>query len=95
MSKVALKLLGCYDQVKSLLERISMLSFSFTPLITIHTLVIGSYPPFALGLKMLMNKTLGLVCVLSWGGRDHFMTKDEFDTLFDFNNEGLESSNTL
>ena len=29
------------------------------------------------------------------GGRDNFLTKEEFNNLFDFKHEGLESSNTF
>ena len=95
MSKVGLESLGCFEIVQTLLTHMDMFYFAFTPLITIPKLVVEFLSSFFLRTTNVNDENPYFSMRFKLGGRSCFLTKEEFDTLFQFKSDGIEGPNTL
>ena len=95
MLKVGLDSLGCFDIVQSLLTQMGMFNFAFTPFITIPQLVIEFLSSFCLRTTNINDDNPYYSMRFKLGGKSCFLTKEEFDTLFQFKSSGIEGPNNL
>ena len=95
MSKVGLDSLSFFDIVKTLLTQIGMFHFAFTPFITIPHLVIEFLSSFCLRTSNFNDDNPYYSMRFKLGGKSYFLTKEEFDTLFQFKSSGIEGPNNL
>ena len=72
-----------------------MFHFSFTPFITIPQLVIEFLSSFCLRTSNFNDDNPYYSMRFKQGGKSYFLTKEEFDTLFQFKSSGIEGSNNL
>ena len=95
MSKVGLNSLGCFDLVQTFLTQMGMFQFAFTPFITIPQLVIEFLSSFFLRTTNFNDNNPYYSMRFKLGGKSYFLTKEEFDTLFQFKSSGVEGPNNL
>ena len=95
MSKVGLDSLGCFEIIQTLLTHMGMFYFAFTPLITIPKLVIEFLSSYCLRTTNVNDENPYFSMRFKLGGKSCFMTKEEFDTLFQFKSDGIEGPNTI
>ena len=81
--------------MRTLLEQVGMLTFIFNPFITIPHLVIEFLSSFCLRTTNFNDQNPYYSMRFKLGGRDRFLTKEEFDNIFGFKSEGEISSNIL
>ena len=95
MSKVGLDSLGYFEIVQTLLTQMGMFNFAFTPFITIPQLVIEFLSSFCLRTSNINDDNPYYSMRFKLGGKSCFLTKEEFDTLFQFKSSGIEGPNNL
>ena len=88
MHESTLKSLSCFNEVKELLLRGGMFDFSFNALPSYPTLIIEFLSSFSLLLINYDNENPYFLMRFKLGGKDRFMTHQEFDSLFSFGQEG-------
>ena len=84
MYESTLKSLSCFNEVKELLLRGGMFDFSFNALPSYPTFIIGFFFSFTLRSIHYDDENPYFSMRLKLGGKDHFMTHQEFDFLFYF-----------
>ena len=95
MSKVGLDSLGCFEIVQTLLTQMGLFNFAFTPFITIPQLVIEFLSSFCLRMSNFNVDNPYYSMRLKLGGKSYFLTKEEFDSLFQFKSSGIEGPNNI
>ena len=88
MHEATLQLLGCYDEIKDLLLGSGLFQFAFNALPSYPSLIIEFLSSFTLRSINYDNDNPYFSMRFKLGGRDRFMTYQEFDTLFGFGQEG-------
>ena len=88
MHEDTLKVIGCFDEVKNLLLVSGIFQFTFNALPFFPSLIIEFLSSFTLRSINYDNDNPYFSMRFKLGGRDRFMTYQEFDTLFGFGQEG-------
>ena len=88
MHEDTLKAIGCFDEVKNLLLVSGLFQFTFNALPSYPTLIVEFLSSFTLRSINYDNENPYFSMRFQLGGRDRFMTYQEFDTLFGFGQEG-------
>ena len=88
MHEATLQTLGCFDEVKDLLLRSGLFQFSFNALSSYPSLIVEFLSSFTLRSINYDNENSYFSMRFKLGGRDRFMTHQEFDTPFGFGQEG-------
>ena len=88
MDEATLQLLGYYDEIKDLLLGSGLFQFAFNALPSYPSLIIEFLSSFTLRSINYDNENPYFSMRFKLGGRDRFMTHQEFDTLFGFGQEG-------
>ena len=88
MHESTLKSIGCYDEIKELLLRGEMFNFTFNALPSYPTLIIEFFSSFTLRSIHYDNENPYFSMRFNLGGKDRFITHQEFDSLFGFRQEG-------
>ena len=88
MHESTLQNLSCYDEIKELLLRGGMFQFAFNALSSYPSLIIEFISSFTLRSINYDNENPYFSMRFKLGGKDHFMTHQEFDTLFGSRQEG-------
>ena len=84
MHKDTLKVIGCFDEVQNLLLVSGLFQFSFQALPSYPSLIIEFLYSFTLWSINYDNENPYFSMRFKLGGKDRFMTYQEFDTLFGF-----------
>ena len=88
MDESTLTKLGCLDEVKELLSNVCLLTFPFTSLPSYQSLIIEFLSSYTLRSTHFDQENPSFSMRFKLGGRDRFITSQEFDYLFGFNQEG-------
>ena len=88
MHESTLTNLGCLDEVNNLLSNVCLLSYPFTPLPSYQSLIVEFLSSYTLRSANFDQANPSFSMRFKLGGRDRFMTCQEFDCLFGFNQEG-------
>ena len=88
MHEATFKAIGCYDEIKDLLLSSGLFLFAFNALPSYPSLIIEFLSSFTLRSINYDNENPYFSMRFKLGGRDRFMTHQEFDTLFGFGQEG-------
>lgn len=88
MHEPTLKAIGCFDEVKELFLRAGLYDLAFTPLPSYPTLIVEFLSTITLHSVKYDDENPYFSMHFKLGGRDRFMTHQEFDTLFGFSQEG-------
>ena len=88
MHEDTLKKIRCFDEVKDLLVSVGLFDFAFTPLPSYQSLIVESLSSYTLQSRTIDDDNLYFSMRFKLGGRDRFMTSQEFDSLFGFSQEG-------
>ena len=88
MHESTLQNLSCYNEIKELLLRGGLFQFAFNALLSYPSLIIEFLSSFTLRSINYDNENPYFSMRFKLRGRDHFMTHQEFDTLFGFSQEG-------
>ena len=88
MHEDTLKAIGCFDEIKDLLLVSGLFKFVFNALPSYPSLIIKFLSTFTLCSINYDNDNPYFSMRFKLGGRDRFMTYQEFDTLFRFGQEG-------
>ena len=88
MHESTLTKLGCLDEVNNLLSNVCLLSYPFTPLPSYQSLIVEFLSSYTLRSANFDQANPSFSMRFKLGGRDRFMTCQEFDCLFGFNQEG-------
>ena len=88
MHESTLQNLGCYDEIKELLLRGGLFQFAFNALPSYPSLIIEFLSSFTLRSINYDNENPYFSMRFKLGGKDRFMTHQEFDSLFGFGQEG-------
>ena len=86
MDESTLTKLGCLDEVKDLLSNVGLLTYPFTPLHFYQSLIFEFLSSYTLRSAHFNNENPSFSMRFK-GGRDRFMTSQEFDCLFGFTQE--------
>ena len=84
MSQSTLEKIGCYEEVQSLLDRVGIYHFAFEPLHTYPSLVIEFLSTFCLRVQYINDNNSLNSMRFRLGGRDRFLTFQQFDAIFGF-----------
>lgn len=95
MSQSTLEKMDFFEEVQSLLDRIGIFHFAFEPFPTYPSLVIEFLSTFTLRTQFIdyQNPFYGMKFKL--GGRNRFLTPQQFDAIFGFCQGGLDAPNSL
>ena len=88
MDESTLIKLGCLDEVKELLSNIFLLTFPFTSLPSYQSFIVEFLSFYTLRSAHFDQENPSFSMRFKLGERDRFMTSQEFDCLFGFNQEG-------
>ena len=88
MDESTLTKLGCLDEVKELLSNVCLLTFPFTSFPFYQSLIVEFLSSYTLRSAHFDQENPSFSTRFKLGGRDRFMTSQEFDCLFGFNQEG-------
>ena len=88
MNEDTLKAIGCFDEIQNLLLVSRLFQFAFNALPSYHSLIVEFFSSFTLRSINYDNDSPYFSMRFKLGGRDRFMTYQEFDTLFGFGQEG-------
>ena len=88
MHEAILKSISCYDEIKDLLLSSGLFQFSFNALPSCPSLIVEFLSSFNLRSINYDNENPYFSMRFKLGGRDHFMTHQEFETLFGFGQDG-------
>ena len=88
MDESTLTKLGCLDEVKELLSNVCLLTFPFTSLPSYQSFIVEFLSFYTLRSAHFDQENPSFSMRFKLGGRDQFMTSQEFDCLFGFNQEG-------
>ena len=86
MQEDTLKVIGCFEEIKDLLLVSGLFQFTFNAPPSYPSLIIEFLSTFTL--RSINNDNPYFSMRFKLGGRDRFMTYQEFDTLFGFGQEG-------
>ena len=89
MHEDTLKTIDCFDEVKNLLLVSGLFQFAFNALPSYLSLIIEFLSSFTLRSINYDNDNSYFLMRFKLGGRDRFMTYQEFDTLFGFGHEDM------
>ena len=87
MHEDTLKAIGCFDEIKNFLLVSGLFQFAFQALPSYPSLIIEFLSSFTLRSINYDNENPYFLMRFKLGGRDRFMTYQEFDTLFGFGQE--------
>ena len=88
MDESTLTKLGCLDEVKELLFNVCLLTFPFTSLPSYQSLIVEFLSSYTLRSAHFDQENPSFSMRFKLGGRDRYMTSQEFGCLFGFNQEG-------
>ena len=86
--EATLQNLGCFDEIKDLLLGSGLFQFVFNALPSYPSLIVEFLSSFTLRSINYENENPYFSMRFKLGGRDHFMTHQEFGTHFGFSQEG-------
>ena len=87
MHEHTIKALGCYDEVKELLTHVGLFYYAFNPLPSYHSLIVEFISSYTLRFVKYDEDNPYFSIRFKLGGKDRFMTSQEFNTLFGFTQE--------
>ena len=94
MSQVTLNKMGCYNRIRILLENASIYGFAFNVYPTYPSLVHEFLASYFLRTHHFDEQNPMNNIRFRLGGRDRFLTSQEFDSIFGFKQGGLASPNS-
>ena len=88
MHETTIQNLGCFDEIKDLLLGSGLFQFAYNDIPFYPSLIVEFLSPFTLRSINYDNNNPYFSMRFKLGGRDRYVTQQEFDTLFGFGQEG-------
>ena len=88
MDEPTLKKLGYFDEVQELLSNVGLSSYLFNSLNSYQSLIVEFFSSYTLRSTHFDQDNPSFSMRFKLGGKDRFMTSQEFDCLFGFTQEG-------